>query len=53
MKRLFSILAITCLMAIGTVNLNATTYASTTATVTTMTQDDADASGEDLSFHQE
>ncbi|WP_411894226.1 MotA/TolQ/ExbB proton channel family protein [Winogradskyella sp. A2] len=53
MKRLFSILAITCLMAIGTVNVNATTFASTTATVTTITQDDADASGEDLSFHQE
>ena len=32
MKRLFSILAITCLMAIGTVNANATTaFASATA----------------------
>ncbi|WP_299128197.1 MotA/TolQ/ExbB proton channel family protein [uncultured Winogradskyella sp.] len=51
MKRLFSILAITCLMAFGTVNANATTLASTTATVTTMTQDDAPA--EDLNFHQE
>ncbi|WP_299524462.1 MotA/TolQ/ExbB proton channel family protein [Winogradskyella sp.] len=53
MKRLFSILAITCLMAIGTVNANATTLASTTATatITTVTQDDAPA--EDLSFHQE
>ncbi|WP_422106181.1 MotA/TolQ/ExbB proton channel family protein [Winogradskyella sp.] len=53
MKRLFSILAITCLMAIGTVNANATTLASTTATVTatTVTQDEAPA--EDLSFHQE
>ncbi len=49
MKRLFSILAITCLMAIGTVNANATTFA--TATVTSVTQDDASA--EDLSFHQE
>jgi biopolymer transport protein ExbB len=51
MKRLFSILAITCLMAIGTVNANATTLATTTATVTTLTQDDAPA--EDLGFHQE
>jgi biopolymer transport protein ExbB len=51
MKRLFSILAITCLMAIGTVNANATTFAITTATVTSVTQDDAAA--EDLSFHQE
>jgi len=52
MKRLFSILAITCLMAIGTVNANATTaFASATATVTSVTQDDAAA--EDLSFHQE
>ena len=52
MKRLFSILAITCLMAIGTVNANATTLATTTATVTTLTQDAPDT-GEDLSFHQE
>ncbi|PYE83568.1 biopolymer transport protein ExbB [Winogradskyella epiphytica] len=52
MKRLFSILAITCLMAIGTVNANATTLATTTATVTSVTQD-VDAASEDLSFHQE
>lgn len=51
MKRLFSILAVTCLMAFGTVNANATTYATATATVTTLAQDDAPA--EDLSFHQE
>jgi len=51
MKKLFSILAITCLMAIGTVNANATTFATTSATVTSITQDDAAA--EDLSFHQE
>ncbi|NRD18920.1 MotA/TolQ/ExbB proton channel family protein [Winogradskyella eckloniae] len=51
MKRLFSILAITCLMAIGTVNANATTaFTSATATVTSITQDDAAA--EDLTFHQ-
>ena len=53
MKRLFSILAITFLMAIGTVNANATTLASTTATVTTLAQDGDDAASEDLSFHQE
>ena len=52
MKRLFSILAITCLMALGTVNANATTFATTAATVTTsVTQDDA--TSEDLSFNQE
>jgi biopolymer transport protein ExbB len=38
-------------MAIGTVNANATTFATTTATVTSVTQDDAAA--EDLTFHQE
>ncbi|MDY2585922.1 MotA/TolQ/ExbB proton channel family protein [Winogradskyella aquimaris] len=53
MKRLFSILAITCLMAIGTVNANATTLATTTATVTSITQDADDTASEDLSFHQE
>ncbi|MBL85721.1 MAG: flagellar motor protein MotA [Winogradskyella sp.] len=53
MKRLFSILAITCLMAIGTVNANATTLATTTATITTLTQDAEEPAGEDLSFHQE
>ncbi|SDG61831.1 MotA/TolQ/ExbB proton channel family protein [Winogradskyella thalassocola] len=53
MKRLFSILAITCLMAIGTVNANATTaFASATATVTSVTQAE-EAASEDLSFHQE
>ncbi len=52
MKRLFSILAITCLMAIGTVSANATTLATTTATVTSVTQD-AEEPAEDLSFHQE
>lgn len=53
MKRLFSILAITCLMAIGTVNANATTLATTTATITTVTQAADETAGEDLSFHQE
>ncbi|MFC0603760.1 MotA/TolQ/ExbB proton channel family protein [Winogradskyella pulchriflava] len=52
MKRLFSILAITCLLAIGTVNVNATTLATTTTAVTTsVTQ--AEPASEDLSFHQE
>ncbi|MBC3846066.1 MotA/TolQ/ExbB proton channel family protein [Winogradskyella echinorum] len=51
MKRLFSILAITCLMAIGTVNANATTLATTSATVTSVTQ--AEETSEDLTFHQE
>ncbi|WP_179021184.1 MotA/TolQ/ExbB proton channel family protein [Winogradskyella forsetii] len=53
MKRLFSILAITCLMAIGTVNANATTLATTTATVTSVTQNVTETPDEDLSFHQE
>jgi len=54
MKRLFSILAITCLMAIGTVNVNAATVASATTTVATITQDDTvEVADEDLSFHQE
>jgi biopolymer transport protein ExbB len=52
MKRLFSILAITFLMAIGTVNANATTLATTTETVTSITQN-AEETAEDLSFHQE
>jgi biopolymer transport protein ExbB len=53
MKRLFSILAITCLMAFGTVNANATAAVATaTTTVTSVTQDDA-ADAEDVSFHQE
>ncbi|GAB4159000.1 MAG: MotA/TolQ/ExbB proton channel family protein [Winogradskyella sp.] len=40
-------------MAIGTVNANATTLATTTATVTSITQDADETAGEDLSFHQE
>ncbi len=53
MKRLFSILAITGMMAFGTVN--ATTNANTTAatTVASMTQDDAAPAAEELGFHQE
>ena len=53
MKRLFSILAITCLMAVGTVNANATTtLASATTTVTNVAQSET-ADAEDLGFHQE
>ena len=52
MKRLFSILAIMCFMAFGTVN--ATTNASLSATVATTIQDDAaDDAAEELGFHQE
>jgi biopolymer transport protein ExbB len=54
MKRLFSILAITGMMAFGTVN--ATTNASTTAVTTTvasMTQESETAPAEELGFHQE
>ena len=54
MKRLFSILAITGMMAFGTVN--ATTNASTNTVATTvasMTQDEAAAPAEELGFHQE
>lgn len=51
MKRLFSILAVTCLMVIGTVNANATT-ATTTVTVTNVAQDES-AQSEELGFHQE
>ena len=54
MKRLFSILAISGMMAFGT-TVNATTTANTSTAVTTvasMTQDDA-APAEEASFHQE
>ncbi len=53
MKRLFSILAITFLMAVGTVNANATTtVAAATTTVTNVAQSET-ADAEDLGFHQE
>ncbi|MDN3664246.1 MotA/TolQ/ExbB proton channel family protein [Algibacter miyuki] len=54
MKRLFSILAVTVMMAFGTAN--ATTIANTSTavtTVTTLTQDDAAPAAEDIGFHQE
>ncbi|MBJ6369052.1 MotA/TolQ/ExbB proton channel family protein [Snuella sedimenti] len=53
MKRLFSILAITGVMAFGTVNANAsTTTAATTSAVVSTTQDDAAEPAEELGFHQ-
>ena len=54
MKRLFSILTITCMMVIGTVNVNATTtVAPTTTAVVNVAQDETADAGEDLGFHQE
>ncbi|PWK20842.1 MotA/TolQ/ExbB proton channel family protein [Xanthomarina spongicola] len=57
MKRLFSILAITGIMAFGTVNANTTANitASIAATVASVSQDEVatDAASEDLGFHQE
>lgn len=58
MKRLFSILAITGIMAFGTVNANTTANitASIAATVASVTQDEAateDVATENLGFHQE
>ena len=53
MKRLFSILAIACFMAFGTIN--ATTNATVATTVATITQDDGaadEAPAEELSFTQ-
>ena len=52
MKRLFSILAVTCLMVFGTVNANATTTVATATTVANAAQEDT-AAAEDLGFHQE
>ncbi|MCK0108441.1 MotA/TolQ/ExbB proton channel family protein [Flavobacteriaceae bacterium S0825] len=54
MKRLFSILAIACIMAFGTVN--ASTNANTTTTIVNTVvsaQEDGAAAEEDLGFHQE
>lgn len=55
MKRLFSILAIAGIMALGTVNANAntTTTATTVATVTQEEEAAAEAPVEELGFHQE
>ncbi len=52
MKRLFSILAMTLMMAFGTVNATTATISTTATTVASVTQDDA-APAEDLGFHQE
>ena len=53
MKRLFSIVAITCIMVFGTAN--ATTAATTTANTVVMTtsQETAEEPAEELTFHQE
>jgi len=55
MKRLFSILAIACVMAFGTVNANTNANTNTIVnTVVSSTQDEeAAAVSEDLGFHQE
>ncbi|MDW5289296.1 MotA/TolQ/ExbB proton channel family protein [Formosa sp. PL04] len=54
MKRLFSILAITLMVAFGTVNATTTSAAAVATTVVSSIQDDADATAtEDLGFHQE
>ena len=52
MKRLFSILAITLMMAFGTANATTATTNTIATTVASVTQDDA-ATTEDLGFHQE
>jgi len=56
MKRLFSILAIACIMAFGTANAT-TNAAMTTATTVVLTQDEPEAAAatadENLTFHQE
>ncbi len=52
MKRLFSILAIACIMAFGTVNANTNANTNTIVnTVVSLNQDDA-APAEEVSFHQ-
>ncbi|MBP1838417.1 MotA/TolQ/ExbB proton channel family protein [Formosa algae] len=54
MKRLFSILAITLMVAFGTVNATTTSAAAVATTVVSSIQDDAAATAtEDLGFHQE
>ena len=53
MKRLFSILAISGIMAFETVNANTNANTYTATTVVTTTQDDAAAPEEELGFHQE
>ncbi|WP_242092588.1 MotA/TolQ/ExbB proton channel family protein [Aestuariivivens sediminicola] len=55
MKRLFSILAISGIMAFGTVNATTNATSTTTTTVATMTQDEeaAAAPAEEVGFHQE
>ncbi|MFI1771103.1 MotA/TolQ/ExbB proton channel family protein [Thalassobellus citreus] len=53
MKRLFSILAITGMMAFGTANATTNTSVSAAVTTVTTTQDADPAPAEELGFHQE
>jgi biopolymer transport protein ExbB len=56
MKRLFSILAIACVMAFGTVNANTNANTNTNTifeTIVSTTQDEGADVSEDLGFHQE
>ena len=53
MKRLFSILAITGMMAFGTANASTTANTTTAATTVTMTQESDAAPAQELGFHQE
>lgn len=53
MKRLFSILAISGMMAFGTVNATTTANTTTTTTVVSATQEPEAAPAEELGFHQE
>ncbi len=54
MKRLFSIIAIACVMAFGTANATTNANANTiVSTIANSTQDDAADAEEDLGFHQE
>ncbi|QFZ54356.1 MotA/TolQ/ExbB proton channel family protein [Oceanihabitans sp. IOP_32] len=53
MKRLFSILAISGIMAFGTVNATTTANTATATTVASMTQEQDAAPAEQVGFHQE
>jgi len=53
MKRLFSILAIACIMAFGTANATTTNAATVATTVVSTAQNADDAATEELGFHQE
>lgn len=53
MKRLFSILAITLMMAFGTANASTIAITTTATTVATTIQEDGAEAAESLGFHQE